>query len=163
MAARHEARVVRQASFPASSTDDPYITFVSFLDLNISTPRMVREVKSQYRAHRDVGLAAAAAKSKSSKLPRSNRHDPGSSRAPVSAPEPSSSSKDNDAPSAKEAQLDAIHASLTALGAPPVSRDDLARLYQGPFGEALGFFVEHVVGREEARRARRGIAAHVSR
>lgn len=160
MAARHEARVVRQASFPASFTDDLYFIFIFLFHLNILTPRgMVREVKSQYRAHRDVGLAAAAAKSKSSKLPRSHRHDP----APVSAPEAGSSSKDNSALSAKEAQLDAIHASLTAVGAPPVSRDDLARLYQGPFGEALGFFVEHVVGREEARRARRGIAAHVSR
>ena len=59
----------------------------------------------------------------------------------------------------EEVDVDAIHASLAALGAPLVSRADLARLAQGPFGTVLSFCAIHIVGRGEAHTARRAIAA----
>ncbi|EGN94791.1 hypothetical protein SERLA73DRAFT_77530 [Serpula lacrymans var. lacrymans S7.3] len=46
-----------------------------------------------------------------------------------------------------EMDVDALHARLALLGAPPVSKEELGRLTKGAFGEALFFLAESVRGR----------------
>ncbi|THH20955.1 hypothetical protein EW146_g520 [Bondarzewia mesenterica] len=53
-----------------------------------------------------------------------------------------------------------VHDALKALGgAPPITQDELTRLCQGAFGDALLFLVQHVRGRSETRDARMRVQA----
>jgi hypothetical protein len=50
-----------------------------------------------------------------------------------------------------------VHEALLNLGAPPISQEDLARLYKGRLAEALSAVVEHVRGRQGCALARQAI------
>ncbi|GLB41027.1 hypothetical protein LshimejAT787_0902420 [Lyophyllum shimeji] len=52
------------------------------------------------------------------------------------------------------AEASDVHATLLALGAPPISLDDFKRLYKGPFADVLLFMSEHVKGRKGVARDR---------
>jgi hypothetical protein len=56
--------------------------------------------------------------------------------------------------------LETLHASLNYLGAPPLTQEDLSRLYKGPFADALSFLVEHVRGRQACAFARQEISRY---
>ncbi|KAI0772395.1 hypothetical protein BD413DRAFT_41896 [Trametes elegans] len=53
--------------------------------------------------------------------------------------------------------LEHIHDSLVAIGAPPISHEELERLYQGRMAEVLDFVAANVVGRKKAAAARHSI------
>jgi hypothetical protein len=62
---------------------------------------------------------------------------------------------------AQRLDLKSLQKSLQELDAPPISTDDLTRLYQGPMGELLSFILEHVRGRSPCAVARDEIYRYI--
>jgi hypothetical protein len=77
----------------------------------------------------------------------------------IPKPKPSSSSRTKPHP---RVSLDDLHASLSQLGAPQITKEELGRLYQGALGDALVFVAEHVKGRKGCAVARELIHKWVS-
>ncbi|EMD34981.1 hypothetical protein CERSUDRAFT_124987 [Gelatoporia subvermispora B] len=57
-------------------------------------------------------------------------------------------------------RVEGTYLTLRSLGAPEISQDDFSRLCQGPLGEVLQFFADHVKGRQEVSRIRANIAQY---
>ncbi|KAF8066760.1 hypothetical protein FPV67DRAFT_1496336 [Lyophyllum atratum] len=76
------------------------------------------------------------------------------SRIPHAKP---SSHRDHPQSSSPTSDPSHVHASLLALGAPPISLEEFTRLYKGPFADVMLFMSDHIKGRRAVARDRHRI------